>query len=42
MYCVYTELPHGTSNLGDTDRVHLMFKLPMSMRDEILNLTGEL
>lgn len=42
MYCVYTELPHGTSNIGSTDRVHLMFKLPMAIRDNILQLSGKI
>lgn len=42
MYCVFTELPHGTANMGDTDRVHLMFKLPMAMRESILDISGKL
>lgn len=36
-YLVNTILPHGTYNEGDTDRVHLIFKFPTSLVDEILN-----
>lgn len=36
-YMVNTVLPHGTDNQGDTDRVHLIFKFPIGVAEEILN-----
>ena len=36
-YLINTILPHGTFNEGDTDRVHLIFKFPTKLVDEILN-----
>lgn len=36
-YLINTTLPHGTSNEGDTDRVHLIFKFPTHLIDEIIN-----
>jgi quercetin dioxygenase-like cupin family protein len=36
-YLVNTSLPHGTKNLGNDDRVHFIFKIPVSEVDNILN-----
>lgn len=36
-YLVNTILPHGTFNEGNTDRVHLICKIPTQLLDEILN-----
>jgi aspartyl/asparaginyl beta-hydroxylase (cupin superfamily) len=35
-YLVNTALPHGTSNEGDEDRVHFIFKIPKDSVDELL------
>ena len=37
VYMINTVLLHGTDNLGDTDRVHLLFKFPTSDASTILN-----
>jgi hypothetical protein len=37
VYMVNTALPHGTENLGSTDRVHMMCKFPYSDAQNILN-----
>lgn len=36
-YLVNTSLMHGTENLGDTDRIHFIFKINISDVDTILN-----
>jgi hypothetical protein len=36
-YLVNTVEPHGTDNQGDTDRVHLIFKFPISEVKTIIN-----
>lgn len=36
-YMINTVLPHGTDNLGNTDRVHLLFKFPIADASTILN-----
>ena len=36
-YIVNTVAPHGTDNQGDTDRVHLIFKFPISVAETIIN-----
>ena len=36
-YLVNTSLMHGTENLGDTDRIHFIFKIKISDVDKILN-----
>ena len=36
-YMVNTALLHGTSNMGNTDRIHLLFKFPYHLADTILN-----
>jgi len=38
MYLVNTQELHGTTNSGDTDRIHLFFKIPVSDSDRILEL----
>jgi hypothetical protein len=35
-YMINTAIPHGTDNLGITDRVHLLFKFPLSVASTIL------
>lgn len=35
-YFVNTILPHGTNNLGNDDRVHLIFKFPVSVVNDLL------
>lgn len=42
IYLIDTELSHGTSNLGNTTRVHLLFKLPIAMKKQVLKLTGSI
>lgn len=36
-YIVNTNLMHGTDNQGDTDRVHLFFKIPIGRIKELVN-----
>jgi hypothetical protein len=36
-YLINTTIPHGTLNEGDTDRIHLIFKIPTTFIDELLN-----
>lgn len=36
-YIVNTTNQHGTINQGDTDRIHLIFKIPIDTVDELLN-----
>lgn len=36
-YMINTIIPHGTDNLGTTDRVHLIFKFPIADAGNILN-----
>lgn len=36
-YLINTTILHGTYNEGDTDRVHLIFKFPTRLTDDILN-----
>lgn len=36
-YMVNTVESHGTDNQGDTDRIHLIFKFPMSVAATIMN-----
>ena len=36
-YLVNTTRPHGTSNDGETDRIHFIFKFPIELSDEIIN-----
>ena len=36
-YLINTTRPHGTNNSGDTDRIHLIFKIPINSVDELLN-----
>lgn len=40
MYLVDTKYMHGTYNLGDTNRVHMLFKLHRSEFDKTLKLEG--
>lgn len=35
-YLINTAIMHGTNNLGSTDRVHLIFKIPFDKADEVL------
>jgi hypothetical protein len=35
-YLVNTVLPHGTDNLGTTDRIHMIFKFPITQLETIL------
>ena len=41
MILVNTNIRHSTTNEGDTDRVHLFFKIPVEKETEIINLTEE-
>lgn len=36
-YLINTSLLHGTHNAGDTDRVHFIFKIPVTEVDNLLN-----
>ena len=36
-YLINTTNQHGTINQGDTDRIHLIFKIPIDNVDELLN-----
>lgn len=36
-YIVNTNLPHGTDNQGDCDRIHLFFKIPIGRIKELYN-----
>lgn len=36
-YIINTTRPHGTDNQGNTDRVHLIFKIPVESIDEVMN-----
>jgi len=36
-YLINTTLPHGTTNEGDTDRIHLIFKFPIELVDTVLS-----
>jgi hypothetical protein len=36
-YLINTTNQHGTINQGDTDRIHLIFKIPVDNVDELLN-----
>jgi hypothetical protein len=36
-YLINTSIPHGTNNLGNTDRVHFIFKIPVSEIDTVTN-----
>ena len=36
-YLVNTSLMHGTENLGDTDRIHFIFKIKMADVDTLIN-----
>jgi hypothetical protein len=38
MILVNTKIKHSTSNEGDTDRVHLFFKIPLEKETEIIKL----
>ena len=38
MYLVNTQMMHGTNNLGDADRIHLFFKVPVSDLDKIMEM----
>lgn len=42
MYLVETKYMHGTHNLGDTNRVHMLFKLPRVEFEDTLKLEGSL
>lgn len=42
MFLVNTDLPHGTINNGDSDRVHLFFKIPNASLDELLSESTEI
>jgi len=41
-YLVNTTLPHGTDNQGDTDRIHLIFKLPTACVNDIIEKTYDI
>lgn len=36
-YLINTTLPHGTSNEGDSDRIHFIFKFPIEVAEAIMN-----
>lgn len=36
VYFINTSLPHGTCNQGDSNRIHLIFKFPASLAQQIL------
>ena len=36
VYLVNTTIPHGTDNQGQTERAHMIFKVPVSAVDDIL------
>lgn len=38
IYLVNTTLPHSTNNLGNTERIHMLFKIPQPMYKEVLGL----
>ena len=43
MYLVNTSVKHGTKNNGDTNRVHLFFKIPHDKELDVLNMSdGEI
>jgi hypothetical protein len=42
MYLVETKYMHGTTNIGESNRVHILFKLHRSTFNDVLNLTGSL
>jgi len=42
MTLVNTAIPHGTLNEGDSDRVHLFFKVPKDKEKELLKYNKEL
>ena len=37
-YMVNTTINHGTDNQGDTDRIHLFFKIPIGRIKELMNM----
>jgi len=37
IYLINTSLPHGTLNLGNSDRVHLIFKIPVNYVETFLH-----
>ena len=42
MVLINTAINHGTSNEGETDRVHLFFKVPKDKEKELLKYNEEL
>lgn len=42
IYLVETKYMHGTNNMGDTNRVHILFKLHRNTFNDVLHLTGTL
>jgi len=42
MVLVNTNISHGTSNEGETDRVHLFFKIPVDKEDEVISMEGKI
>jgi hypothetical protein len=42
LYLLETNDYHGTNNEGDTDRIHILFKMPRYLLDSTLKLTGTL
>ena len=41
MTLVNTSISHGTHNQGETDRVHLFFKVPKDAENELLKYNEE-
>lgn len=42
MYLVNTSMPHSTSNIGETTRIHMLFKIPQHKYSEVLELNCNL
>jgi hypothetical protein len=42
MYLINTTIPHGTENLGNTTRVHMLFKIPYTEWKNVFDMSGDL
>jgi hypothetical protein len=42
LYILDTNEYHGTNNEGDSDRIHILFKMPRHLLSDVLKLTGTL
>jgi hypothetical protein len=42
LYILETKKYHGTANNGDSDRIHLLFKMPRHLLDDVIKLTGRI